>query len=109
MFYAPIVQGKERFTHAIALAENLMNEYVITEDLETDLYYYLMHQFDLPLLREWIPEVVKEMRWRGYISDKDRSHWYGNTGYEVIRDGKKMLLKDLQVYKITITASSCPR
>ena len=104
VFYAPIVQGKERFTHAIALAENLMNEYVITEDLETDLYYYLMHQFDLPLLREWIPEVVKEMRWRGYISDKDRSHWYGNTGYEVIRDGKKMLLKDLQVYKITLTA-----
>ena len=62
--YATIQRGKEKFTHGLAIAENLTKDYLVTteEDLYKDLYYLLMNNYDLPLLEWWIPKLYEEMK-----------------------------------------------
>lgn len=53
--------GMERFCHGIAISQSVGKEYIVTtkEELEEDVYSYLMNHFELPLLREWVPYLLE--------------------------------------------------
>ena len=67
VFYTQIVRGKEKFTHGVAFSTALRENYLVTtpDTMQEDLYYHLMNQYSLPLLREWMAEIQKAMTNRG--------------------------------------------
>ena len=69
VFYTQIVRGKEKFTHGVAFSTALRENYLVTtpDTMQEDLYYHLMNQYSLPLLREWMAEIQKAMINRGYL------------------------------------------
>ena len=99
--YATIQRGKEKFTHGIAIAENLNKEYLITtkEDLYKDFYYLLMNQFDLPLLEWWIPHLFEALKDRNLIKQLSNYNYYGNLDRIFKKNGKDIPIKDLQIYR----------
>ena len=99
--YATIQRGKEKFTHGIAIAENLNKEYLITtkEDLYKDFYYLLMNQFDLPLLEWWIPHLFEVLKDRNLIKQLSKYNYYGNLDRIFKKNGKDIPIKDLQIYR----------
>lgn len=53
---------RERVTSAMVVSDAVNDIYIITrkEMVERDFYSFLMKKFSLPLLKEWIPYILKE-------------------------------------------------
>ena len=103
--YTTIQRGKEKFTHGMALAENFEKEYLMTtkEDLHQDLYYFLMNEYDLPLLEWWMPVLFDEMEEKNLISSLGKSCFYGNLDRTIRKGDKQVAISDLQIYRISLT------
>lgn len=65
-----LTRGKEQLFHSVSLSQELGGKYILTtrEIRDKDIYNWLMSNFDLPLLDEWVPyllqtgkEQIKEM------------------------------------------------
>ncbi len=56
--------GMEQLCHGIAVSQSVGTQYIVTtrQDLEEDVYSYLMSHFQLPLLKEWVPYLLEEGR-----------------------------------------------
>ena len=103
--YTTIQRGKEKFTHGMALAENFEKEYLMTtkEDLHQDLYYFLMNEYDLPLLEWWMPVLFDEMEEKNLISSLGKSCFYGNLDRTIRKGDKQVAISDLKIYRISLT------
>ena len=103
--YGAIVEGKERFTHAIAVAIDLSDKYLVTteQDLYADLYNMLMLKYDYPLLERWIPEIYKCMVRERCLSNGYKKRIIGNQEHHIMKNGKEILLKDLLFFKLDMT------
>ena len=60
-YISRLSRGMEKFCHGIAISEDVGEIYIVTKrtEMEADVYSYLMNHFQLPLLREWIPYLLK--------------------------------------------------
>lgn len=60
-YIAPMRLGKERVSHALCVSRKVNTEGVLTtkERKNMDVYNFLMTNFTLPLLPEWVPEILK--------------------------------------------------
>ncbi len=58
-FITPVISGKEKFYHAIAISKEVNNNILVfTEDnISSSFFDLLMKNFNLPLLREWSDEL----------------------------------------------------
>lgn len=56
-----IYSGKEHFYHGVSVSKAVNHRYIITkkESYLNDVYSFLMKQFNLPLLKEWIPFLLQ--------------------------------------------------
>lgn len=61
-YVSRLSQGMEQFCHGIAVSGSVGTQYIVTtkQDLEEDVYSYLMSNFQLPLLKEWVPYLLEE-------------------------------------------------
>ena len=103
VFYTQIVRGKEKFTHGVAFSTALRENYLVTtpDTMQEDLYYHLMNQYSLPLLREWMAEIQKAMTNRGYLYRGYKGAVYG-ADHEVLCRGRSVRFSELHIYSVTM-------
>lgn len=99
-YISTVVDGKEKFYHAVTLSKS-DNFILTTEERKTDdVYSYLMNKYGLPLLKEFIPEIMKWMSRKGYLTEKcDR---YGDQDAIVPMGTDKVAVKDIICYSIFV-------
>lgn len=102
--YATITQGKERFTHGMAVATNVGKEYLITteNDQYKDLYAMLMNQYTLPLLEWWMPKLMDEFISHGSLNKIQSGGNVGNLLRTVKKDGRDVPLSELLIYSLDL-------
>lgn len=72
-----LANGMERFCHGVAVSQLVGEKYIVTTErnLEKDVYSYLMSNFQLPLLKEWIPYLLNE---GGNLLEKEHLYVMGD-------------------------------
>lgn len=72
----PMVKGKERFYHAISVHPQVGKDILLCkpEQLEETWYDYLMHNYNLPLLKEWKQAMCDYALRRKYLCDESYIH-----------------------------------
>ena len=62
VFYTPVTVGKEKFYHAFAIRKDVNVKYFLSsqEDAAENFYHFLMHNYELPLLKEWSSALYQE-------------------------------------------------
>lgn len=77
VYYAPVVYGKEKFFHAIAVKKTVNEDFFITKEntKEKDFYSFLMNNYSLPLLEEWSHVLFQTSLERGYLRTESRAVW----------------------------------
>lgn len=65
---APIVTGKDKFYHAIAISDNKKVMVFKEGDQEEAFYNFLMNNFNLPLLKQWKPQLYDWALRNGYVN-----------------------------------------
>ncbi|MCI9439536.1 MAG: hypothetical protein HFH85_20760 [Lachnospiraceae bacterium] len=55
-----MLRGKEPVCHSVSLSKEVGNRYIVTVsgNRQRDVYNWLMTNFDLPLLEEWVPYLL---------------------------------------------------
>ena len=109
--YSTIVEGKERFSHGLAVINDLSKKYLVTtdEDLYKDLYNMLMAKYDLPLLERWIPAIYERMIKKRFIFSGSAIQIVGNQERFVQKNGKEIRVKDLLIFKLSVSAEMLER
>ena len=102
--YAVIQKDKEKFTHGLAFAENLKEDYLVTTttDLHKDLYNLLMNKFNLPLLEWWMPEISKLLINKRLMFSGRRKMFYGNIERTIMKNGSEVPVKDLMIFRLNL-------
>ncbi len=106
-FYSAKIEGLDPFYHGIAVSEDIHKKSLITlkgREAE-DFYSFLMHNFSLPLMREWSgalwnwasTSVCREECGILYMSNPEEKR------IVPLPDGRKVCLQDLSVYDVQIT------
>ena len=99
----PCLMGRDHFTYCMSVNEEVGKKYLLTteKDVHDDLYHYLMQHYKLPLLKEWMPPLLKYMKdARGILFERlfilkggDR-----NERISLSLHGRDILLEDLVCY-----------
>lgn len=105
-FVAPLKIGKERVCHGLCLSNQIGKTIILTTKgrMYDDLYNYLMVNYELPLLRDWMPALYQQFLKRKNVSagitvvtaNQDMEYFFplGNESVSV---------KELIVLKISLT------
>lgn len=66
--FRPESVGRDRFLYCVASNRNIGKRFLITtaEALHGDLYDFLMNNYKLPLLPEWMPAILEALKKRRY-------------------------------------------
>lgn len=69
VFFTPVVYGKEKFYHALAVNKGIGNSFFLSEpsNAPEDFYNLLMQNFNLPLLVEWKDVLFSYSMEQGYL------------------------------------------
>jgi len=61
-YHTKVQAGRETISHGVCISRLINTEYIFIqkETWQEELYSYLMNQFELPLLREWVPYLTEE-------------------------------------------------
>lgn len=97
----PIVNGKERFFHAVTVNKIVNKHYILTtaEGRSRDFYSYFMKNYDLPLRIEWMPELIEA------VAGKERLSVYGDLPADELCipfGGGMVPVNSLEVYTVSI-------
>lgn len=105
--YAVITQGKERFTHGLAVAANVGKDYLITtaECKYKDLYALLMKNYALPLLERWMPKIMDRLLKFKYLRMARGKRNTGNLFRTIKKDGGCVSLEKLLIYGLDLKES----
>ncbi len=100
--YTAIQKNKEKFSHGLAFAENLAEDYLVTTktDLYKDLYNLLMNKFNLPLLEWWMPELFKMLIDKKWMYTGKQKMFYGNIERTIKKNGSEVAVGDLLIYRM---------
>lgn len=107
-YIQPIVVGKEKFYHAISINKDVNKRILILnkEDEVNHYYDHLMKEFNLPLLREWGPQLLthgKEKRciYRDeYVSLTKGQNSYTNM---ICLNNKEVPIENVNAYIINLS------
>ena len=60
-YHTKMLRGKEPVNHSLSISRKINEKYILTEEKNkhTDIYNWLMSNFDYPLLPEWIPYFME--------------------------------------------------
>lgn len=97
--------GRDRVTSAMVVSNAVNDIYIITnkEKMERDIYSFLMKKFSLPLLKEWVPYILREGEKYRLISFEDNcivSEW---SERKVDLGGGEIPLNDILVLEISFS------
>lgn len=105
-YYTTQVEGYDPFYQGLVVNKALHNKYLITTASHEaeDFYTFLMRNYDLPLMREWKDALWMHLRKQNRLTD-DASLFAPDEDERIIPlpDGRKVNLKDIMVYHITLT------
>lgn len=102
-YHTKMFRGKEPVCHAVSISKEVGTKYLLTtkERRDRDIYNWLMTNFDLPLLIDWIPylliagrEQIKEVK--VYVFGRKVEQLKDIVAYEVSLTGDE--LKDMVTY-----------
>lgn len=93
--------GRDHFTYCLAFNPDVGDSFLLssTEDLQGDLYDFLMQNYKLPLLREWMPALLDRL-----VCDKLISRYSvknavrENEDFLVPLHGRQVRVEDLVCY-----------
>ena len=82
----PCQLGRDHFTYCVAINDDVGKSFLLTtrEDLHEDLYHYLMLHYKLPLLKEWMPSLLRFFLNGNVISQERLEILKGNVSSEEI-------------------------
>lgn len=112
VYAAPFVYSRDRGVIAMAFSKGIGSRYIITtpEREDDDIYANLMREHTLPLLRDWVPYLKRElMRIRAIRTD---SSIYGIEGAKITvpesvgGSGKPIPVESLILYTIEVNEST---
>lgn len=68
--FKPVIMGRDHFVYTTSVNKEVGSRYLITTEdfLCRDVYDFLMVNYKLPLLKEWIPEIVKTFVNKGFAN-----------------------------------------
>lgn len=104
---APIITGKDKFYHAIAISKSLNSTVMIYKEGEQERSFYnlLMNKFDLPLMKEWQAEIYAWSKQHRYVGNSNDSRLIKGS-YCISDDfaigNDRIHLGDLRVVDISI-------
>lgn len=103
---APVSNDKETFYHALVTSPDLGKKYFLaTEDtLDELLYSHLMNNYDLPILREWTPEIARALIEKSFMQKGQKpliGSYSGTPTLELL--GKVVSVEDITCYTLRIT------
>ncbi len=98
-YITPVMNGKEKFYHAIMINQNLKTKIIIStaEQAGTDFFQFLMQQYDLPLLDWWGTELLARAERQKSVIGSTVTVNYG--AYSFSREENK-IFEDLVAYEI---------
>lgn len=94
VYSAPFSFGMDRANIAFVYNKEIGTKYVLTtkEWLEEDFYNVLMNRYSLPLLREWTPYIMEELRQSGGMTDKGKLFSMPGARIPFHRGAKKVMV-----------------
>jgi hypothetical protein len=93
--------GRDHFTYCLAFNSDLGDTYLLSDrdGACDDLYDYLMRNFKMPLLKEWMPALMTRLQNDQLIEESDvKNGVYGNQDFRIPIHGKQVAVSDLVVY-----------
>lgn len=104
-YHTSINMGHDRVNHAYILNKKIKKEYVFCNETNFHeiFYEYFMENFDLPLMREWIPKIVTAAQLENKIQFCSNIVCTTNGTKEILIYHKKLPLVSLLIYKINIS------
>lgn len=98
VFFTPVVYGKEKFYHALAVNKGIGNSFFLSEpsNAPEDFYNLLMQNFNLPLLVEWKDVLFSYSMEQGYLKRQVFSFSTGAYYVENVHENK-------EVYEVALT------
>lgn len=104
---SPIITGKDKFYHAMAISKSLNADVMVCKNgyQEISFYNFLMHNFNLPLMKEWANELYTWCLENRYIKCDDylnliRGH--NSVSADLSIGSEKIKLDELRVYLISL-------
>lgn len=88
-YFSKMSAGKEHFYHGVSISRDINNCFIITNKKMylNDVYSFLMKQFNLPLLKEWIPFLLQKKE----IIKRCECYTIGDTEF----------LDDILIFRVT--------
>lgn len=104
-YILPMRIGKERVNHAMCVSGALSVSIVLTTEKNqvTDIYNFLMKNYKLPLLPEWIPALTKYLTDIGALRSEIKIVTGYNTEMYIPMGNEKVTLRELRGYKFSLT------
>lgn len=103
VFYTPVTVGKEKFYHAFAIRKDVNVKYFLSsqEDAAENFYHFLMHNYELPLLKEWSSALYQEALNQKLVYYADTECCIGSCSCGKEINGQK--IENIKVFTVTIT------
>lgn len=96
-------KGRDFFYYGLAISKEIGKRFIVTtnDTVHLDFYNYLMHQYKLPLLREWIPVLLDQLiRSREVTShEADLQIFTDDADRSFPLNGREVKLSSLLVYE----------
>lgn len=101
-FFSPMQIGREKITYCMSISREIGGKLLITTEAQkySDLYEYLMTNYKLPLLRNWMEPLLNALVSRSYAFSKSLQAAKGNPQEEIsiTLNGNPVNLSDLICY-----------
>lgn len=106
VFYAPVTVGKEKFYYAFAIRENVNEEYFLSteEEAAENFYHFLMHNYELPLLKEWSRALYQEALKQKLIYCSDTNCHIGSCSSTKRINGQE--IERIKAYTVNMTGQA---
>lgn len=101
VYVAPVIYGKERYYHGLAISKDLNDRYLISTDdkIEEHFFDFLMKNYELPLLKEWSEPIRKYCISEKHVEQHLRPVVLGkhSVSYDFPLGKSRFMLKDLRL------------
>lgn len=96
---------RDHFTYCALISKKIGKEYIITtkEEMYEDLYHFLMHNFKLPLLSEFIPYLYEKLSLEQLITEENNIYSRNGMDKKIYLGSNQILLSQLIVLQVKVT------
>ncbi|MBQ7066899.1 MAG: DEAD/DEAH box helicase family protein [Lachnospiraceae bacterium] len=95
---------RDRFTYCALISKKIGKEYIITtkEEMYEDLYHFLMQNFKLPLLKEFIPYLYERLSQEQFITEETDVYSRSGMDKKICLGSNQILLSQLIVLNVKV-------